>query len=159
MLKYKSIINDLLSFEIVRDMANYNQHGKVNTLMHGLNVSYTVYKICLRLKLEPYDMVRAAFLHDFYLYDWHKEKSVIKHALHHPKEAVKNIEKYHLPVNERQKEMILCHMFPLSPVPRSAGGWILTRSDKYCTCMESFGCSKMMCKKTHANGGKHEDCI
>lgn len=142
MKKYMSIVDDLLSLESVRYMANYNQHRRINTLLHCMNVSYTVYKICLKLKLEPYEIVRAAFLHDFYLYDWHRESNIIKHAFNHPKVAVRNIEKYNLPLSKKSKEMILSHMFPLSPIPRSMGAWILTIADKYCTCIELFGYSE-----------------
>ena len=123
-------------------MANYNQHRNINTLLHCMNVSYTVYRVCLKLKIEPDEIVRAAFLHDFFLYDWHKEKNIIKHAFKHPRVALRNIEKNHLFFSKKQKEMILSHMFPLAPVPKSIGGWILNLTDKYCTCREVLGFSK-----------------
>ncbi len=139
MKRYLDMIDDLLSKDAVRNMANFNQHSNVDTLLHSMHVSYTVYQICHCLKIKPDDIVRAAFLHDFCLYDWHKEKFMLKHAFNHPKAAIRNIEKYHLPINEYQKRMILCHMFPLAPIPNSVGGWILTFADKYCTCKEIFG--------------------
>ena len=139
MKRYLDMIDDLLAKDVVRNMVNFNQHGNVDTLLHCMNVSYTVYQICKRLKIKSDDIVRAAFLHDFCLYDWHKERFLLKHALYHPKAAIINIEKYHIPISEKQKQMILCHMFPLASYPNSVGGWILTFADKYCTCMEIFG--------------------
>lgn len=158
MKHYMLIIDDLISQEIVRRMMYYNQHGRMNTLLHCMNVSYTSYKICQCLNIDPYDVVRAAILHDFYLYDWHKAKSIWQHALLHSSKVVRNIEKYHLPLNKKQKKMILSHMFPLAPIPSSLGGWILTLADKYCTCIEVFDFSGKIYSRFR-EVLYHEDCI
>lgn len=146
---YKAIVHDLLSLECVRNMVNYNHHRNINTLMHGINVSYATYKICLKLRIEPNEIVKAALLHDFFLYDWHREKNLLKHAFDHPRIAVRNIEKNNLSFSKEQKEMILSHMFPFGPCPHSMGGWILTFADKYCTCMEIIG-KNTSCKEKYS---------
>lgn len=137
---YLQIVQDLLCQQSVQRMKQYPHHGMINTHFHSVYVSYQVYKCCVfwRIQaLKTQDIVRAALLHDLYLYDWHLEKHEKKHAWYHPQAAVRNIEKYRLVVlNDMQREMILSHMFPLSAPPHSLGGWMLTLVDKYCAYRE-----------------------
>ena len=51
--------------------------------------------------------------------------------------AVLNTEKYVGHLNDKQKNMILSHMWPLHILPpKSREGMILTLVDKYCTNMD-----------------------
>lgn len=140
--EYYKIVEDLLRHKKVQQMKQYYHHGKISTHFHCVYVSYTVYKVCCRLQLSAYETTRAALLHDFYLYDWHITKHDEKHAWYHPKAAVKNIEKYIGPLSDVQRNMILCHMWPLHPAaPKSIGGFVLTFADKHCADMELLGFS------------------
>ena len=55
-------------------MKQYIQHGRVSTYDHVISVARLSLLINHRLHLGACDreLVRGAFLHDFYLYDWHK---------------------------------------------------------------------------------------
>ena len=142
--EFIELTGDLLRNENVKLMKTFNHHGRINTHFHSVYVSYSVLKMSNALKVNnKKEIVRAALLHDFYLYDWHIEKHEEKHAWYHPKAAVANIEKIFGDLNDMQRDMILRHMFPLSlQPPNSVGGWILTLCDKHCANEDIFGVSK-----------------
>lgn len=141
--QFIAVNEDLLKNEYVLSMKGYNHHGNISTHFHSVYVAYTVMKICNFVKVRNIEeIVRVALLHDFYLYDWHIEKHEQLHAWYHPKQSVKNIEKYNLiHLNKKQKDMILSHMFPLALPPVSVGGWILIIADKHCASHEFLGSS------------------
>ena len=142
--EYLEITRDLLQNENVESMKTYNHHGKINTHFHTVYVSYCVLVLCDKLKVNnKNDIVRAALLHDFYLYDWHIEKHDEMHAWYHPKAAVENIKNIFGDISDMQRDLILRHMFPLSiQPPNSIGGWLLTLCDKHCANEDIFGVSK-----------------
>ncbi len=142
-IEYCEIVKDIMNNPKVREMKQYPHHGKIDTHFHTVYVSYSVFRIAKKLKREDCaDITRAALLHDFYLYDWHKTKHEIPHAWYHPKQAVINAEKYIGSLTKMQREMILYHMWPLAKTPRSVGGFILTFCDKHCADMDLIGQSK-----------------
>lgn len=138
--QFTQLCGDLLQNELVKSMKQYNHHGTINTHFHSVFVAYTALKICNRLGKEPRDTVRAALLHDFYLYDWHIEKHEELHAWYHPKAAVANIKANLGELTSEQENMILAHMWPLHLMPpRTLGGWILTVADKHCSNLDILG--------------------
>lgn len=143
-IEYCEIVGDLLSHPKVQEMKLYPHHGKVDTHYHTVYVSYTVFKIAKKRNMpELRDITRAALLHDFYLYDWHTDKDHEElHAWFHPKEALRNAEKYFGEMTKMQREMILYHMWPLAKMPRSKGGFLLTFCDKHCADMDLIGVSR-----------------
>ena len=132
--EYISITKDLLVNEQVQKMKTYRHHGDTNTHFHSVYVSYRVLKLCKKLHVaNAAEIVRAALLHDFYLYEWYTEKHDENHIWYHPKESVKNIETYLGTLSDTQRNMILSHMFPLcSEMPKCRGAWLLTLADKRC---------------------------
>ena len=131
---FLSLTGDLLSDDKVRSMAQYRHHGEVSTHRHSVYVSYTVMCMCLQRR-EPQmrSIVRAALLHDFYLYEWYTEKHEENHIWYHPKMALRNIEQHFSTLSPMQRNMVLSHMFPLSiELPESRGAWLLTWADKLC---------------------------
>ena len=137
---FVALTGDILNNDKVKSMTQYNHHGIVDTHFHSVHVAYEVYKMCLLMHLsdkDTSDITRASLLHDLYLYNWYTDKHDEMHAFYHPKEAVKNIEKYNvISLSKMQKDMILRHMFPLGKIPKSKGGWILTFCDKTCAANE-----------------------
>lgn len=137
---YIDSVGDLLLTEPVKRMKTFNHHEGVDTHFHSLHVSYRVYSFLNKIDFEKgkaLEITRASLLHDLYLYNWYTDKHNELHAFYHPKESVKNIEKYCLlSLNSMQKDMILRHMFPLGRFPNSFGGWLLTISDKHCAALE-----------------------
>ena len=91
-------IQEIEKVDKVFEMKKYIQHGTTTTFEHCYNVSYICYKLAKEkgYKVNINSLIRGAFLHDFYLYDWH-EKSMT-HRLHgffHPIVALKNAKTYH----------------------------------------------------------------
>ncbi|MBE6720112.1 MAG: HD domain-containing protein [Ruminococcaceae bacterium] len=142
--RYIELTGDLLRNDLVRSMNKYHHHREVSTHFHSVYVSYNVLKVCEKLSVQKeHEIVRAALLHDFYLYEWYTEKHDENHIYYHPKESVKNIEKYIGTLSPLQKNMILSHMFPTTKVmPKYAGSWILTLTDKRCATADYLKISR-----------------
>ncbi|MBQ9228028.1 MAG: HD domain-containing protein [Eubacterium sp.] len=142
--RFLEYTGDLLRDQSVQSMKEYKHHREVSTHFHSLFVSYTVMKLCERFHAkEERQIVRAALLHDFYLYEWYTEKHEEKHIWYHPKQSVKNIEARFGALSEMQRNMILAHMFPMSyETPASTGAWLLTLADKHCATSDYTGVSK-----------------
>ena len=137
---FVNLTGDLLCDELVESMKNYHHHKEINTHYHSLFVAYSVMKLCERLQvINEREIVRAALLHDFYLYEWFTEKHEEYHIWYHPKESVKNIEAHFGKLTPMQKNMVLSHMFPTYvELPKSLGAWMLTFCDKRCAIEDYF---------------------
>lgn len=124
-------------------MSSFIQHGKITCLEHSLYVSYCSYLICRRLGFNYRSAARGGLLHDFFLYDWHKEipyKGL--HGLKHPYVALENANKY-FQLNKMEQDIISKHMWPLTIVPpRYLETLIVNIIDKYCAFMETFNIGK-----------------
>lgn len=137
---YCDAVGDLLSSEVVQQMRQYPHHKTVSTFWHSVYVSYLTYRVCGRLHLQQREAARAALLHDFYLYNWYVEKHGEYHVWYHPKTAVKNAEEYFGPMTEKQKNMILSHMWPLFvEPPKSKEAYVLTLADKIAATRDLLG--------------------
>lgn len=136
---YCSEVEDLMNNEKIQQMKNYPHHKTISTHFHSVYVSYSCHKVGRLLGIGTRELTRAALMHDLYLYDWHTEKHEEKHAWYHPKMAVINAEKYVEKLSDKQKDMILAHMFPLHIAPpKSIEGFVLTLCDKHCANMDIF---------------------
>ncbi len=82
-------------------------------------------------------MIRGALLHDYFLYDWHEKAKWHKwHGFRHPYTAWKNA-KAEFQLNRRETNIILRHMFPLTPVPPTCReSWLVCIADKICAMEE-----------------------
>ncbi len=116
------------------------QHGRISTYDHILSVAKLSFYLNRRLHLgaDEKELVRGAFLHDFYLYDWHKNGYIGRlHGLHHPTIALENASKrYRLTPVERN--IIESHMWPLTlfHIPKCRAAWIVCIADKICSAYE-----------------------
>lgn len=132
-IEYMECVKDILCSDIFKKLDGFVQHGTTSTMEHSIDVSYTTYLVCKKLKLDYKSAARAALLHDFYLYDWHrpvKETGAFFHGFTHPYKAAKNARKY-FGITDAEADMIKTHMFPLTPIPPlSKEGWVLTMADK-----------------------------
>lgn len=117
------------------------QHGRISTYDHVVSVVRLSFLINRRLHLgapEP-ELVRGAFLHDFYLYDWHENGYPGRlHGLHHPAIALKQASRRYL-LTPDEKNTIRSHMWPLTPfaVPKCRAAWIVCLADKICSSYET----------------------
>ena len=74
----------------------YMQHGSTSVYRHCIAVAYISCIIAARLNIRIHirQMIRGALLHDYFLYDWHKQE--VPHRFHgftHPKTALRNAER------------------------------------------------------------------
>ena len=112
----------------VQQMREFIQHGDVTTYQHCKNVVLVSFWLNRRFHLgaDETSLAVGAFLHDFYLYDWHKRSSFRglrrlfeMHGFAHPGSS---------------------HMWPLTfrHVPTCREAVIVCLADKYCAVLESM---------------------
>jgi uncharacterized protein len=75
-IEINATLNPYFAEEHVRQMQGFMQHGDVSTYQHCLNVAYVSYNVAkwlkkFGIKVDIVTLMTGAFLHDFYLYDWH----------------------------------------------------------------------------------------
>ena len=121
---------------------HYIQHGDTSCLLHMIAVAYYSAKIADMLRLDKRkrkSLIIGALLHDYFLYDWHKErKGKHIHGFTHPAEALKNASE-DFELNAVEADIIRKHMFPLTVIPpRYIESWIVCFVDKACSLYETF---------------------
>ena len=126
----------------VQKMNEFIQHGNTTTLEHCKNVAWMCFLINERLRLNANEkeLVEAALLHDFYLYDWHDGKPIRKtHGFDHPYIACENAVK-RFGISNNTRAAIRSHMWPLNitEIPKSRIAVLLCLVDKYISLMEVF---------------------
>ena len=125
----------------VKSMKNYIQHGKISTYEHCVYVAWISFQFNRKLKIKANEkeLVEAAMLHDFYLYDWHNNPCIRLHGFSHAACAAENAKKK-FNVSKNVYEAIDSHMWPLNitRIPRSRIAWVICLSDKYCALKETL---------------------
>lgn len=139
--------SDILHSENFDSSKKNMQHGTISVKEHSIQVARQsiLFSDLLGIEHNRRDLVRGALLHDYFLYDWHcvdKENPHRLHGFHHPARALKNAEcEYDL--TDRQKEIIIKHMWPLTVVPPMCReAWLVTAADKYCSLLETIHLQK-----------------
>ena len=123
-------------------MKRFIQHGRISTYEHVLSVTRFSFYLNRRLHLGASDseLVRGAFLHDFYLYDWHISDSHERlHGFHHPSVALKNAMRLYT-LSPVEQNIIQSHMWPLTlfSLPRCRAAVIVCLADKICSTYETL---------------------
>lgn len=138
-LEYLECVGDILAHPVFQSMDNYIQHGNTTCKTHCIQVSYMSFKICRARGWDYRSAARAGLLHDLFLYDWHthaRETGKHFHGYTHPRTAMNNAVKY-FSVSEMEKNLILRHMWPLTPVPpKYIEGYTVLYADKFCGLAE-----------------------
>lgn len=121
------------------------QHGDVTTYDHSLRVARLSVKIADRLRLWNHvnlrALVRAALLHDYFLYDWHDYDNGTHrlHGFRHPYTAEANA-RADFQIDDIVANSIRTHMFPLTPVPpKYLEGVIVNIADTLSAVCETVG--------------------
>jgi len=133
LIRRHSAVKEIIDNEVFLSMKDFRHHGDVSCLEHTLQVAA---RACHMTRIRPgidvISTVRAALLHDFYLYDWHTDSPGL-HGLRHPHIALINAEK-HFTLNDVERDAIKRHMWPLTPVPpRYRESYIVSMADKLIT--------------------------
>lgn len=141
----KKHASDILDSDNFNSTKRHLQHGSMTVHKHCMDVA--IYSLLLNkklgLKCNKHDLIRGALLHDYFLYDWHDKEYLSQrkrlHGFWHPGIALRNAEKEY-ELNNRQREIIRKHMWPLTVVPPTCReAWVVTAADKYCSLMETVG--------------------
>lgn len=135
------LLGPILRNEVVQHMRSFIQHGDVSTYEHCLNVAKCSLYLARKWKwkVDERALTEGAFLHDFYLYDWHvRKRAGRKHGFCHTALAAKNAREQ-FGVDDKVYYIIRTHMFPLTLFwpPRSREGWLVCFADKYCAARET----------------------
>ena len=121
-------------------LRDFRQHGKHSVYEHSVQVAAMALKLARKMKLQVDEasLVRGALLHDYFLYDWHDpDPNRPLHGYYHPKAALDNARRDY-GVNALEEDIILHHMFPLTPMPpRTKEGMLVCLADKLCATRET----------------------
>ena len=128
----------------VQNMKKYIQHGRITTFDHVESVTRLSYWINRRFHIGADERVLTigAFLHDYYLYDWHDARLFVNvfkmHGFTHPEKARENAVR-DFAVDEKVQKVIRCHMWPLTfrSFPSSREAFIVCMADKICALKET----------------------
>ncbi|MDR0601027.1 MAG: HD domain-containing protein [Treponema sp.] len=142
---------DILESERFAVCREFIQHGTISVYTHSLEVASLSFSMACILRESPFgrgmdlrSLVRAALLHDFFLYDWHTpEKMWSLHGWTHPVTAAKNARKM-FAASEKECSLIRTHMWPYTLLhpPQYPEGWIICFADKICSLRETLFCRK-----------------
>jgi uncharacterized protein len=118
-------------------------HHDASLADHSVAVAYYSFKTArlLGMRRRLRQLTRGALLHDFFLYDWRAEKprSGGLHGFDHPREALENAEEAFGPLSAVERDCVLRHMWPLTPVPpRYPESLIVCFADKAVALSESW---------------------
>lgn len=140
--EYLECVRDILDSKVFQSMDQFIQHGHTTCKEHCIQVSYIAYEMCRNRGWDSRSAARAGLLHDLFLYDWHthaKETGEYFHGFTHPRVAMNNAVRY-FEVTEKEQNMILRHMWPLTPIlPKYKEGYTILYADKLCGLAEFFG--------------------
>jgi len=135
---------DILTHEMFEKQKLYYQHGHTTLYDHVVLVAYISFVIGKAFSLNTKPIIRGALLHDFFLYDWHKEGERIKkrgfnkHGFTHAKTALRNARQY-FDINKIEKDIIVKHMFPLNIAPPIyVESWLVNMVDNLVTFSDYF---------------------
>lgn len=146
LLRLHSIATELTA--LTRDAglsrsAEFIQHGDTSVLLHCVAVAYYSMLMLdlLHVRYDRHALVRGALLHDFFLYDWHTRKrrrGERMHAFSHALAALENARE-RVDLTDREENIILRHMFPVTPVPPTTReGVAVCLTDKFCALYEGL---------------------
>lgn len=122
----------------------YIRHHEKSIFSHNLRVARVAFRLGKLLekwipwKIRYNALIRGALLHDFFFYDWRREKPANGklHAFEHPKESSFHAMRFYS-TTHREKNIILSHMWPLGKDwPFHVESWLVTIADKWVSLRE-----------------------
>ena len=143
------LLDGINEHERVLRVRTFIQHGKITTYDHCFRVAAMSYRInkMFKLKSDEKALIRGAFLHDYFLYDWHKKKVKFKnlkdffklHGFMHPSYAAANA-KRDFGIGEKEENIIRSHMWPLTvtKIPKCREAVIVCIADKLTSATETI---------------------
>ena len=146
----EEIYQTLLNNDKVKQMMEIPMHRGSNCYIHSFKVAKLAIKRALTKKSADLKiLLYAAIFHDYYLYDWRKDRSKIKHhGKNHPYLAASQAKRdFDIPLESM--EIIKAHMWPLNfkEFPRTREAKILTISDKRIATKEALTSKRFKLKR------------
>lgn len=134
---YSFFFND----EKVQKMKDIPMHRGSNTFNHSFLVAKVAIKRGLRhRRINLKSILIASILHDYYLYDWRRDRNKLKrHGKNHPYIAAKNA-KADFDVTEEVQKIIQAHMWPINfrEFPRTKEARIVSLADDHVALKEAL---------------------
>lgn len=134
--EFLSYVQTILDSKEFQKRKKFDHHINESVYDHSLKVAYDSYLYAKKHKLNKKDISVGGLLHDFYYKPWKDSTEKVpffkKHGFVHAKQAYDNAYK-HFPelMNERVKDIITKHMFPLNiKPPKYRESWIVSLMDK-----------------------------
>jgi uncharacterized protein len=138
---FEELAESVRDSEKFAECKQFIQHGAISVYEHSLAVARASFAIAETFKLnDKHSLVRAALLHDFFLYDWHvPERMWSLHGWTHPVTAADNARRY-FSVTDKEWSLIRTHMWPYTLLhpPRYREGWIICLADKAVSIVETL---------------------
>lgn len=137
---FHEVIDELSSMPGAQKMKRYTHHGRISTFDHCMDVARLSLRLNRKLHIncKEKELLRGAFLHDYFLYDWHNWDGPL-HGFYHAKEALKNA-KRDFDLTEREENIIGSHMWPLNltRIPKCREAWLVCIADKIVSTKETL---------------------
>ena len=137
---FREIIEPIATDPKALEMKKYTQHSHISTYDHCMDVARHCFYYVRRhrMKVDEKSLIIAAFLHDYYLYDWHTHGDKL-HGYHHAKIAMANARR-DFQITELEGEIIKSHMWPLNltQLPSTKEALLLCMVDKFCSARETL---------------------
>lgn len=137
---FQELVSDLAQDTKTQRMKKYIQHSNKTTYDHCMDVARHSYFLAqrLHLKVDEKALVRGAFLHDYYLYDWHTFGDHL-HGYHHADIAEANARR-DFGISSKEAAIIHSHMWPLNltRIPTSREAALVCFIDKVCSLRETL---------------------
>lgn len=138
---FYEIANPIIETENFQKLKHFMAHKTTSIYEHAINVAKLSFaKAVSKSNIDLVTLVRGALLHDYYFYDWHKNKPFTFHGFKHPKIALENAKK-DFQLNKKEQNIIRSHMFPLTlfHYPKCKEAWLVTMCDKKIARLEIKG--------------------
>lgn len=138
--EYIDCVSDILENPEFLKTKNFKHHES-SIFDHVIKVSFLAYKISRSRGWDYRSVARGGLLHDFFLYDWRDGNDPGRptknwHGFRHPKIALNNAQ-VHFDVNPLERDIILKHMWPLTPFfPKYKESFLIVFLDKYVATYE-----------------------
>ena len=139
--EYEELYQYYLNHPLILKMKDFQMHRGSNCYVH----SFRVCKLCVKkmVKRKGYNIrnvIIAAVLHDYYLYDWREHHELKKkHGRRHPLVACANAVR-DFNISQEVQDIIKSHMWPLTPkyFPKTKEARLVNRMDNHIATKEGL---------------------
>ncbi|GMO45317.1 MAG: HD domain-containing protein [Termitinemataceae bacterium] len=137
--------SDIINHELFLQTKQIFSHGTISIFRHSLAVAERAFSMIEdedSNKIDKKCVVRAALLHDFFLYEWHiPGMRYLVHGWAHPAIAAEKARDV-FNISDKEYSCIRTHMWPwtLFHFPKYREGLVISLADKIVAMQETFLC-------------------